>query len=228
MPKTGKETSADSTVPAADSTHPLAFRSISAVTVFLLIAAAGLAGDLLSKHCAFISLLADPSVRSRLEELTESYGSTPPATSEVLAQLHVQRQLVPGVQLTLSTNPGVVFGTPMYSPLISVATGLTAVLVGVFFATSPARARWTHVALALIVAGALGNLYDRLFSEVVLGGLEPIRGQVRDFVDCSQLGYKWIFNLADAYLVVGVAILVVRWFGDGRRHAKRRKSAAES
>jgi signal peptidase II len=228
LPATGKETSANTTRPRSESPGKPARRSLAAVAVFLLVSAGGLGGDLVSKQYVFNSMLSDPSVQAKLNALLDTYGPDRPPTSKVLADLHVQRQLVWGVRLTLSTNPGVVFGMPMLSPLVIGATVLAVVLVACFFATSPAKAYWTHVALALIVAGALGNLYDRLIGQVNMSGLEPIRGQVRDFIDCSQIGYKWVFNLADVWLVVGVAMMIVQWIRDGRRDRNRAKSAAKA
>jgi signal peptidase II len=183
--------------------------------------AVSLAGDLASKHYAFKVLMDDPALSHRVEALRAQHG---PALipERVLAELHLHRQVAPGVQFTLSINPGVVFGTPMPWPVVAAATTVAVVAVMVFFAVSPARARWTHAALALITAGAMGNLYDRLVVQTVLPGLEPIRHHVRDFIDCSQIGYKWIFNLADAYLVIGVAMLVLHWLLDGRKAAKAR------
>lgn len=194
------------------------------MALFVVIMLAGVAGDLLSKHYVFAALLSDPSLPQRINGLrTRQDQPTPP--QQILAELHLYRQIAPGLRFTLSTNPGVVFGTPMSWPLVSVATILTLVVVSVFFAVSPPRAHWTHTALALIAAGALGNLYDRLLAQVTLAGMEPIRHQVRDFIDCSQIGYKWIFNVADVYLVVGVAMLVLHWLPDGRRAAKARAAA---
>jgi len=59
----------------------------------------------------------------------------------------------------------------------------------------------THLAFALVLAGASGNLIDRAF-----------RGYVVDFV---HVRYWPVFNLADAYLVVGIALLLLL----GRRSA---------
>jgi signal peptidase II len=53
--------------------------------------------------------------------------------------------------------------------------------------------RWTRAALLLISAGALGNYLDRLW-----------RGYVVDFVHVS---YWPVFNVADAYVVAGAALL---------------------
>jgi signal peptidase II len=177
----------------------------------------------MSKHYVFKTLLDDPSLPQRLESVRTPHGQPQPP-ERLLAEMGLSRQVIPGVRFTLSMNAGVVFGTPMPRPLITAATVVTVAVVMAFFAASPARARWTHTALALVAAGALGNLYDRLFAQVPLPGLEPIRHQVRDFIDCSQIGYKWIFNLADAYLVIGAAMLIFHWLLEGRRAAKVRSS----
>ncbi len=54
-------------------------------------------------------------------------------------------------------------------------------------------------ALALILAGAVGNLIDRVrFGEVV------------DFLDVYIVSYHWpAFNVADSAITVGAAILIV-------------------
>jgi signal peptidase II len=52
--------------------------------------------------------------------------------------------------------------------------------------------------LALVLGGALGNLYDRL-----------TLGHVVDFVQLHAAGYYWpAFNVADSAIFVGVAILI--------------------
>jgi len=90
-----------------------------------------------------------------------------------------------------------------------------------FFAVSQADAWLMHIALALVLGGALGNLYDRLFSVVVLPGYEPIRYQVRDFIDCSELYYRWVFNVADTWLVIGAGLLAAHWLAMAIRQQRQ-------
>jgi signal peptidase II len=55
------------------------------------------------------------------------------------------------------------------------------------------------VALALVVAGALGNLLDRLRY-----------GEVIDFLDVYISGYHWpAFNIADTAVSIGAVFLIV-------------------
>jgi len=170
--------------------------------------AATLTGDLVSKEWVFHSLLTDPVLQSRMAADLARYGDTVTAR-QALHSYH--RSVCPGVAFTLSTNPGVAFGMPMYRWIIGLATVVMIALVFYFFATSHARAWAIHIALALLLGGALGNFYDRMLAKVVVPGFEPIRFQVRDFIDCSGLHYPWIFNLADVWLVVGVGILILHW-----------------
>ena len=58
--------------------------------------------------------------------------------------------------------------------------------------------RMVSFALALVLGGALGNLYDRL-----------TLGHVVDFIQLHAAGYYWpAFNVADSAISAGVAILI--------------------
>jgi signal peptidase II len=58
--------------------------------------------------------------------------------------------------------------------------------------------RWASLGLALVLGGALGNLYDRL-----------TLGHVVDFIQVHAAGYYFpAFNVADSAITLGVAALV--------------------
>ena len=70
--------------------------------------------------------------------------------------------------------------------------------------------RLLTVALALVTAGILGNLYDRLaLHRLVWPDGAPIHA-VRDFIVMFQVGqWHWPnYNLADSSLVCGAALLM--------------------
>lgn len=224
MSSTSPDGPVDKDARPARGGHDAAWRSLPLIVLFVAMVSAGLAADLWTKHHVFESLLDEPQLADQVASLQRrTPRDLPPGT--LLAAMQLSRSFAPGVDLTLSTNPGVVFGHPMPRPVVVVATLAMVVLVVVFFLTSPRDAWPLHVALALILAGALGNLYDRLFSVVALPGAEPIRYQVRDFIDCSQIGYKWVFNVADVWLVVGVVVILLHWFWTGRTQDPRRNAA---
>lgn len=66
--------------------------------------------------------------------------------------------------------------------------------------------RLTVLALGTIVAGALGNGWDRAFRDAPGGGTGVV-----DFIAVTLPGgYRWpTFNVADIFLVVGVAVIVL-------------------
>jgi signal peptidase II len=117
------------------------------------------------------------------------------------------RALVPGrtqsslgglVPLTLSFNRGVAFGLHVgpasRSVFTVVAVAVLAAAISVY-RTTPLPRRLRRLALALMCAGALGNLVDRV-----------VRAQgVVDFIGPYDLRFMvWpIFNLADVFVVLG-------------------------
>ena len=107
--------------------------------------------------------------------------------------------------ITYVRNTGVAFGIfdpaslPAKSILLSLFTVLAAVVVIAYSVRSPIQNRLLQVALALILGGALGNLYDRL-----------AYGYVVDFIELYAGAYHWpSFNVADSAISIGVALLAL-------------------
>jgi signal peptidase II len=129
-------------------------------------------------------------------------------------------------RLTTVFNQGALFGIGqgfswLFAGLSVVAAG--GIVYWLFF-RGEARSLWLTVTLSLVLAGALGNLFDRLH----LHGWTKPDGTpqygVRDFLDCTIPGiefegalrprlvraYHWpVFNLADTYLVTGAIMLTL-------------------
>ncbi len=82
-----------------------------------------------------------------------------------------------------------------------IASIISVVLV-VWLYRAPASAVLLKFSLALILAGALGNLWDRV-----------TLGYVVDFIQWHYKGYYWpAFNIADAAISVGAAAMVIDSF----------------
>jgi len=127
--------------------------------------------------------------------------------AEVLLDLHQPVPVLPSFNLTLTYNTGAAFsflaGAGGWQRWFFLGLG-TAVSVGLIvwlWRLKPGD-NWLAVALALILAGAVGNLIDRAWL-----------GQVIDFI---QVYYdRWyfpVFNVADIAINIGAALLVVDSF----------------
>ncbi len=109
-------------------------------------------------------------------------------------------ELIPGVfNLTYVQNQGASFGMLQGFQWFFIV--ITILVIGaatwLMIRYRKKHTRFLKVAIALAYAGAVGNLIDRI-----------IYGYVRDFFDFRMFDFwKWIFNVADACLVVGSIML---------------------
>ncbi len=110
--------------------------------------------------------------------------------------------LLPVLNLTMVWNRGVTFGLlGGFGTSGHVVLALVALAVVAALAVWLRRAERLSVALALgaIAGGAVGNVADRIRY-----------GAVVDFIHAHAFGWSWyVFNLADAAIVCGVAALVI-------------------
>lgn len=96
-----------------------------------------------------------------------------------------------------------------------VAIAISAALVVML--RRPHRDRLVPLALALVLGGALGNLWDRV-----------TLGHVVDFVQLHAGGYYWpAFNVADSAITVGVVLLIWDGLRGSRGAAKEAKDTKE-
>jgi signal peptidase II len=92
-------------------------------------------------------------------------------------------------------NSGIAFGLfSSATPVVIALTGLAVAWMLAYFARAGTRHPVLPVALGLVIGGSLSNLLDRVRL-----------GYVTDFLDL-----RWwpAFNLADSFIVIGVAILL--------------------
>lgn len=123
---------------------------------------------------------------------------------------------LPVFDLTLLHNTGAAFSFLAKAGgwqrwfFAAIAVGVSIVLL-VWMARTPRHQRWLGAGLALLLGGALGNLYDRI-----------VQGYVIDFISLHYKGYYFpAFNLADTAITIGAAMLIIDmiWFSDTKSNS---------
>ena len=157
-------------------------RSPTAIVLFAGTATVGLAADLLTKAAAVATLKDGNIVR-----------------------------FIPGlIQFTYTENHGAVFGLGQGQQALFLTVSVAAIGFLFFLFLTSGRSRPYQLILGMLLAGVLGNMYDRM-----------VYGYVRDMIYAlpgwhwpgSQAEvFPWIFNVADVLLCVGVGLIFIHSF----------------
>lgn len=128
--------------------------------------------------------------------------------------LHQSVPILPGwFELTYVRNRGAVFGflagidSWWRMPFFLTFSAIAVVLLAIFYIRSRPDQGLLRLSLALILAGAVGNVIDRLRF-----------GYVIDFLDVHWHHYHWpAFNIADSAISVGICLMLLEAYMEGRR-----------
>jgi lipoprotein signal peptidase len=158
-----------------------------------LLALTGFAADQASKYGVFASLQSAEGYRRvvipEVFDLVADRGHT----ADGQEALHVNQGALFGWLQKWGVHANTGFA------VVSLVAALVIIVWGSLRST--ARDRNLCISLGLILAGTLGNLYDRVFF-----------GGVRDFLHWHW-GVNWpVFNLADCCLVIGAGLLLLQAF----------------
>ena len=195
-------------------------RSSRALILCLVATVALTAVDLGTKHWA-LDRLSQPS----------SLGSEPVCAPDQQGRIFPQRAqqspivLIDGyLELRYAENCGAAFGfmrdmpTAVRKAVFYVAAAGAVVLLLWMFITGRGGTLFA-ISVPLIVAGAVGNFVDRVRL-----------GYVVDFVR-FHINDRWAyptFNVADAWITIGVALILIEGFVDGRREKRARSGHKEA
>ena len=165
---------------------------------FLVLASILLTVDLASKSLAFARVAGEPVDLSTTGGRAEAI----PAHDPVIA---VPKLLA----FRLTLNRGAVFGLGQGGvALLAVVSAVAAIVVFTMGYRLPPEAQRSRVLLAMILAGALGNLWDRVMYDAVRDLFLLFPGVNLPFGWSWPGGarglYPWIFNAADVYLVLAL------------------------
>lgn len=122
--------------------------------------------------------------------------------------------LIEGVlHLTYAENTGAAFGMLKDHRWVFLSISTVAIIgMGLYLYLFKSESRLYDVAIAMIVSGGMGNMFDRL-------GL----GYVVDFIDFRLINFA-VFNGADSFVCVGSGLLILALILDLVKESKEKKS----
>lgn len=164
-----------------------AFRNLlspAALSCFLLTAAIGFGLDQWSKVAAVSNL----AIHDYDGQITNLPGPTKP--------------FIPGlIEFQFTANHGAVFGMGQGQRALFVGVSVAAIIFIFYLFLGSGHQRLYQIILGMLMAGVLGNLYDRVRY-----------GYVRDMIHALPNWphvFPWIFNIADSLLCTGVFLMIV-------------------
>lgn len=124
--------------------------------------------------------------------------------------------LLPYARIIHITNTGVAFGMFQGMNIVFAVLATIVALAIIYYYPRVAGEDWIlRLALALQLAGAVGNLIDRI-----------IQGYVTDFISAGTFA---VFNIADASITVGVGVLILGvWLQEKRQTERTGKAQTDS
>ena len=105
------------------------------------------------------------------------------------------------LNINLIWNEGIAFGLLSFNidKLYTLITFLILLIISIIFYMVFYSEGLKKYSLLMVLGGALGNVYDRIFY-----------GAVPDFIDFHISNFHWfVFNIADIFVTLGVICLIV-------------------
>jgi signal peptidase II len=123
------------------------------------------------------------------------------------------------LHLTIVENPGIAFGIDPGESLrdiILIITILTCIGLVAYLIFAKNADKKIRISVALILGGAAGNLFDRIFYGFFYGYAPLFQGNVVDFLDVrffkllifDKILGNYVFNFADISILTGVFIMI--------------------
>lgn len=177
-------------------------RSRRAWATLLIVVVVALVADLWSKTLAFERVAGDPvTVTRQLVLDAERPGHIIPRHAPVVV---VPRLL----EFTLVLNEGAVFGIGAGKRWFFVlfTAGAMVFVLWMFAKGTGARDWVAHTGAGLLIAGGLGNMYDRVRFACVRDFIHPLPDlRIGDWVV-----WPYVSNVADLWVIIGIVLLLVR------------------
>ena len=127
--------------------------------------------------------------------------------------------VIPGwLRLEFTMNRGAVFGIAQGQRWVFMIVSAAAIIFLTYLFSTSARRAFYQIILGMLLAGVLGNMYDRVRYGYVRDMIHAFPGShwaawVQSIIP-SLHGeiFPWIFNVADSLLCVGVGLMLIYSF----------------
>tara|TARA_B100000767_G_scaffold275542_1_gene313176 strand:+ start:1001 stop:1480 length:480 start_codon:yes stop_codon:yes gene_type:complete len=106
------------------------------------------------------------------------------------------------INLELIWNKGIGFGLLNFSSVFiyNIITSIIGSVIFFLFFVAFKADKYEKIVFSIIIGGALGNLYDRIFYKAV-----------PDFIDLHYGNFHWFsFNIADIFITIGVLAFIMK------------------
>jgi signal peptidase II len=171
------------------------FRSPAALARFFITTIAGVSLDLWTKKFAFQKLAIDV---------------VPLPDGKVTVYSRPAYQFIRGwLEFEVMPNQGAVFGIGQGMRVLFIIVSIAAIIFLTYLFATSGKRRFYQVVLGMLLAGVLGNMYDRI-----------TLGYVRDMIHALPRWphfFPWIFNVADSLLCVGVGLMILFSVAPGQK-----------
>ena len=208
--------------PSSNVQRPIddpAWKSPLAWTILLAVLSVGLFSDLASKSWSFKNVASGPVVL-KYDEVVSGRMHPP---------FHESVKVLPWglLDFHLVLNRGAVFGIGQGGRAVFMIFTAVAVVVAiiVFGWWTHRSSHLAHIGIAMILAGGIGNLYDRVAVGAVRDFLHMFPGWNLPFGMNWPGGntevFPWVFNIADVPLLLGMGLLLIHVHYSGKEEPKQ-------
>lgn len=121
--------------------------------------------------------------------------------------------IIPGIfHLTYVENRGAAFGLMVGKQIFFAVVAALVIIAGLICIYKKSYGKLVNISISMVIAGAVGNLIDRLKL-----------GYVVDFLD-FRIVWNYVFNVADVFVIVGTFLLCVSMIASDVKESRKDKN----